>query len=192
MMTSSRPFFVSDPADWSPVAQQQAFRRILNAFSYPGRIVRLDSPAAHALPIVLATLLDPAATLADPCEVVSPQDRQRLGACSADASRAQFVVMPGSRLPDFEPSIGVLESPEQGATLLLLADKLTDCSGLRLKGPGIRNSATVHVDGVNDQWWTLRESWNGSFPLGVDVLLLCSDSLAAIPRTIQITVEGSR
>jgi len=191
-MTSTAPFFVSDPADWSPVAQQQAFRRILNAFSYPGRIVRLDRSAAHALPIVLATLLDPAATLADPCEVVSPQDRQRLGACGVDASRAQFVVMPGSRLPDFEPSLGVLESPEQGATLLLVADKLTDSGGLRLKGPGIRDSATLHVEGVNDRWWTLRERWNGSFPLGVDVLLLCRDSLAAIPRTIQITVEGAR
>jgi len=191
-MMTSRTSFVSDPADWSPVAQQQAFRRILNAFSYPGRIVRLDRSAAHVLPIVLATLLDPAATLADPCEVVSPQDRQRLGACSVDASRAQFVVMPGSRLPDFEPSLGVLESPEQGATLLLVADKLTDSSGLRLKGPGIRNIATLHADGVNDQWWKLRESWNGSFPLGVDFVLLCGDSLAAIPRTIQITVEGAR
>jgi alpha-D-ribose 1-methylphosphonate 5-triphosphate synthase subunit PhnH len=191
-MTSSKHFIASDPADWSPSAQQQAFRRILNAFSYPGRIVTLDRPAAHALPIVLATLLDPAATLADPYDVVSPQDRYRLGARSVDASHAQFVVMPGSRLPDFEPSLGVLESPEQGATLLLVADKLTDSRGLRLKGPGIQNSNTLHVDGVNGQWWKLRESWNDSFPLGVDVVLLCSDSLAAIPRTIQITVEGSR
>ena len=189
-MTSTSRFSLSDPADWSAVAQQQAFRRILNAFSYPGRIVRLDRPATHALPVVLATLLDSAATFADPCDVVSPQDRQRLGACSVDASDAQFVIMPGNRLPDFEPSVGTLESPEQGATLLLIADKLTDCSGLRLKGPGIRDNATLHVDGVNDQWWKLRESWNGSFPLGVDVVLLSSDSLTAIPRTIQIAVEG--
>ena len=192
MMTSTAPFIASDPADWSPLAQQQAFRRILNAFSYPGRIVALHTPAAHALPIVLATLLDPAATLADPCDVVSPRDRHRLGARSVDPTGAQFVVMPGSRLPDFEPSLGVLESPEQGATLLLVADRLTDSRGLRLKGPGIPDSNTLHVDGVNEQWWKLRESWNGSFPLGVDIVLLCSDCLAAIPRTVQIATEGAR
>ena len=191
-MTSPGPVFESDPADWSPLAQQQAFRRILIAFSYPGRIVALDRSAAHALPIVLATLLDRAATLADPYELVSPRDRQRLGARSVAASRAQFVVMPGRRLPEFEPLLGELESPEQGTTLLLVADKLTDSRGLRLKGPGIRNSTIMRVDGVNDQWWKLRESWNSGFPLGVDVVLLSSDCMAAIPRTIQITVEGPR
>ncbi len=191
-MTSASSLIASDPADWSALTQQQAFRRLLNAFSYPGRIVTLDRPAVHALPIVLATLLDPAATLADPCDVVCRQDRQRLGARSVDANRAQFVVMPGSRLPDFEPSLGVLESPEQGATLLLVADTLTDGRGLCLNGPGIRNSNTLHVHGVNDQWWKLREGWNSCFPLGVDVVLVCTNSLAAIPRTIQITVEGAR
>lgn len=178
------------PADFTPIAQQRAFRQILDAFSYPGRIVSLDTPAAHGLPVVLATLADGAASLADPHGVLSAQDRRRIGARDVAAGEAQFVVMPGNQLPDFELALGTLESPEQGATVLLLADALASPGGLRLAGPGIKDSASLHVAGVNRRWWQLRALANGSFPLGLDVVLLCGRRLAALPRTIRVSTEG--
>jgi alpha-D-ribose 1-methylphosphonate 5-triphosphate synthase subunit PhnH len=183
---------VSHPADWTPLVQQRAFRRILNAFSYPGRIVELETQAAHVLPLVLATLADPATTLADPCELVGAADRQRLGAKSASADQAQFVVMPGSQLPAFELALGTLDSPEKGATVVLVADEIKQGSSLVLSGPGIQSSSSLQVTGVDPQWWKLRKQWNSAFPLGADVVLLDEHSVVALPRTIKVVVEGGR
>jgi alpha-D-ribose 1-methylphosphonate 5-triphosphate synthase subunit PhnH len=180
----------SDPADWTPLVQQRAFRRILDAFSYPGRIVELDTQAAHVLPLVLATLADPATTLADPCNLVSPADRQRLGTKSATTDQAQFVVMPGGNVPDFVPSVGTLDSPEKGATVVLLVDEIKQGAGLVLSGPGIESSTSLQVTGIDPQWWTLRKRWNSAFPLGVDAVLLDKRHVVALPRTIKVAVEG--
>ncbi|RQS71138.1 phosphonate C-P lyase system protein PhnH [Burkholderia sp. Bp8963] len=182
----------SHPADWTPLAQQRAFRRILDAFSYPGRIAELETQATHVLPLVLATLVDPATTLADPCELIDAADRQRLGAKTASATAARFVVMPGSQVPDFEPALGTLDSPENGATVVLVVDEIKHGSGLLLGGPGIQGSNPLQVTGVDSQWWELRKQWNSAFPLGVDVVLLGDCSLVALPRTIRIDVEGGR
>jgi alpha-D-ribose 1-methylphosphonate 5-triphosphate synthase subunit PhnH len=192
MMNKLHTRIVSHPADWTPLVQQRAFRRIVDAFSYPGRIVELETQATHVLPLVLATLADPATTLADPCELVGAADRQRLGATSASADQAQFVVMPGSRIPDFELALGTLDSPETGATLMLVADQIKQGAGLSLSGPGIQSSSSLQVTGIDPQWWKLRKQWNSVFPLGVDVVLLCERSVVALPRTIKIAVEGGR
>lgn len=179
-------------ADFSALAQQRAFRLILDAFSYPGRIVGLDTPADHALPLVLATLADGAASLADPHGLVCAQDRRRFGVPDAAPSAAQFVVMPGDRLPDFEIALGTLESPEQGATVLLLADALGPHGDLQLSGPGIKGSTSLHVAGVDRRWWHMRALANSSFPLGLDLMLLCGRRLAALPRTVRVTIAGGR
>jgi alpha-D-ribose 1-methylphosphonate 5-triphosphate synthase subunit PhnH len=190
MMNNLQTRIGSDPADWTPLVQQRAFRRILDAFSYPGRIVELDTHATHVLPLVLATLADPATTLADPCEMVSPADRQRLGAKTATTDQAQFVVMPGSNVPDFVPSVGSLDSPEKGATLVLVVDEIKQGSGLALSGPGIESSSSLHVTGIDPTWWKLRKQWNSAFPLGVDAVLVDKRHVVALPRTIKVAVEG--
>ncbi|MEX3967875.1 phosphonate C-P lyase system protein PhnH [Paraburkholderia sp. EG286B] len=192
MMNKLETRIVSHPTDWTPLAQQRAFRSIVDAFSYPGRIVKLETQAAHVLPIVLATLADPATTLADPCELVDAADRQRLGAKSAGADQARFVVMPGSQAPDFEPALGMLDSPEKGATLILIADEIGQGSGLILSGPGIQSSTSLQVTGIDPQWWKLRRKWNSAFPLGVDVALLGEHSVVALPRTVKVAAEGDR
>jgi alpha-D-ribose 1-methylphosphonate 5-triphosphate synthase subunit PhnH len=183
---------VSHPADWTPLVQQRAFRRIVDAFSYPGRIVELETQAGHVLPLVLATLADPATTLADPCELVGAADRQRLGVKTASADQAQFVVMPGSEVPDFELALGTLDSPEKGATLILIVDEIKQGSGLILSGPGIQSSSSLQVTGIDPQWWKLRRKWNSAFPLGVDVVLLGEHGVVALPRTIKVAAEGDR
>jgi alpha-D-ribose 1-methylphosphonate 5-triphosphate synthase subunit PhnH len=192
MMNELHTRIVSHPADWTPAVQQRAFRRILDAFSYPGRISELETQAAHVLPLVLATLADPATTLADPCELVDAADRQRLGAKSASADRAQFVVMPGTEVPAVELACGTLDSPENGATLVLVADEIKQARGLALSGPGIQSGISLQVSGVDPQWWTLRKRWNSAFPLGVDMVLLDGRSVVALPRTIKVAVEGGR
>ncbi|MEX3813875.1 phosphonate C-P lyase system protein PhnH [Paraburkholderia sp. BR13439] len=192
MMNELQTHIVSHPADWTPLVQQRAFRRILDAFSYPGRVSELETQATHVLPLVLATLADPATTLADPCEMLGAADRQRLGAKSTSADRAQFVVMPGSQLPAVEPAFGTLDSPESGATLVLVVDEIKQGGELVLSGPGIQSSVSLHVSGVDPQWWKLRRQWNSGFPLGVDLVLLDERSVVALPRTTKVAIEGGR
>ncbi|HEC5233353.1 TPA: phosphonate C-P lyase system protein PhnH, partial [Pseudomonas aeruginosa] len=51
---------------WQAPRQQTAFRQLMTAFSYPGRVVPLADGAESALLLVLTTLVDSACALADP------------------------------------------------------------------------------------------------------------------------------
>lgn len=177
--------------DWLPATQQRAFRQILRAFSYPGRVCVLDSEAPSALPLLLATLVDGGIRLADPHTLLNEDDRRRLGAASALPENAQFIVHPGSCSPDFHPALGSLEIPEQGATVILLATDLESGSCLRLAGPGIADETSITVKGVDPAWWDQRMEWNASFPLGVDLMLIAGRKVVALPRTTRIAMGGS-
>ncbi|MDX3904893.1 MAG: phosphonate C-P lyase system protein PhnH [Pigmentiphaga sp.] len=181
----------SVPSDWQPAAQQAAFRQVLAAFSYPGRIVSFDTGAADALPLLLATLIDGSVSMADPHGLVAADDRRRLGARPATPETAQFVVAEGSRAPDFAPALGSLDNPEQGATLLLAANGLGSGYRLSLEGPGIAAPATLAVQGIEPVWWQERAAWNAGFPLGVDLVVLAGRSAVALPRTTRIVMEGA-
>lgn len=179
----------SDPQDWLAIRQQSAFRQLLDAFAYPGRVCELDS-AADALPLLLATLVDGSVTLADPHALIVADDWRRLGVLRATPEVAQFIVMPGDRPPDFQPGLGSLENPEQGATLILRTAELNRGHTLYLTGPGIEDQTVLRVSGVDPAWWTLRAQCNVAFPLGVDMLLISGQQIAAIPRTTHIAIQG--
>jgi len=170
---------------WQAPTQQAAFRQLLDAFSYPGRRVELNTEE-DALVLVLATLLDGGVTLADPQGLVSADDQRRLGVMTVNPEQAQYVVMSGEHVPDFKPALGTLESPEQGATLILRVSSLGSDGCLRLSGPGIESETTLSVNGIDPAWWALRSSWNGAFPLGIDLILVAGNQVVALPRTTRI------
>lgn len=170
---------------WQVPTQQAAFRLLLEAFSYPGRRIELNTEG-DALVLVLATLLDGGVTLADPQGLVSADDQRRLGVTTVSPEQAQYVVMSGDHVPDFKPALGTLESPEQGATLILKVDSLGSDGCLRLSGPGIESESWLSVSGIDPAWWARRNSWNGAFPLGIDLILVAGNQVVALPRTTRI------
>lgn len=176
---------------WQAVTQQAAFRRLLDAVSYPGRVCELDSETADALPLLLATLMDRSVTLSDPYRLITTDDLCRLGAIRATPQQAQFIVMPGDRTPDFEPALGSLENPQLGASLILCAAAFNRGTALRLSGPGIATETVLSTTGIDPVWWSLRRQWNISFPLGVDMLLVAGRQVVSIPRTTQIIMKGT-
>jgi alpha-D-ribose 1-methylphosphonate 5-triphosphate synthase subunit PhnH len=189
-MSEPRRIFTVDHAPstlqaWQAPTQQAAFRQLLDAFSYPGRRVELNTKE-DALVLVLATLLDGGVTLADPQGLVSADDQRRLGVMTVNPEQAQYVVMSGDHVPDFQPVLGTLESPEQGATLILKVDSLGGDDCLRLSGPGIEIETALSVSGIDPAWWALRSSWNGAFPLGIDLILVAGNQVVALPRTTRI------
>ncbi|MBB3330814.1 alpha-D-ribose 1-methylphosphonate 5-triphosphate synthase subunit PhnH [Halomonas campaniensis] len=175
---------------WQPPRQQRAFRGLLTAFSYPGRVVHLADDGESATLLLLATLTDGASRLADPERRLAEDDIRRLGVRSSAVESADFVLCGAAHPPQMTPRLGSLENPEQGATLIIQVPALEEGIELHLTGPGIQAEQTLRVAGVDPAWWRLRDEWNVHFPLGVDLILASERAVAVLPRTTRLTVEG--
>lgn len=174
---------VAIPGIWQPHTQQQAYRQLMQAFANPGQIETLSD---DALLLTLATLLDGATSLADVHGLISALDHTRLETVNATPETAHFVLADGAQAPAFTPSLGTLESPEGGATLLLAIESVSQGKSYTLSGPGVDGVRNIKVQGLNPAWLDARESWNAAFPMGVDIVLLAGSQVLALPRTTSI------
>lgn len=177
---------------WQPAQQQQLFRSLLDAFSYPGRIQTCKTEPSLAL---LSALLDGQTTLSDPQDLLPESIWPKLEAQRVPYDLAAFILLDGCRAPESTPNLGTLEEPEHGATLLLRVAALHEDSAgelrLQLSGPGIRQSISVGVDGLHADWIAARNDWVSDFPLGVELLLCDAQRFVALPRTTQIKIGGA-
>ncbi len=117
----------------------------------------------------------------------------------SDAAEAAFVVWPAERVRPVAWSVldaGTDEVPQSGATLLIevrsLQSQATSMAAtlLQLRGPGIESEQTVAVGGLDAAFWQARAALACEYPRGIDLILCCGDTLAAIPRTTRVTVQG--
>ncbi|MDP1541279.1 MAG: phosphonate C-P lyase system protein PhnH [Methylotenera sp.] len=176
------------PSIWQADTQQRAFRKIMNAFARPGAIEILEGETLEsgALLLTLATLLDGATTLADFDGMLSEHDMARLEVATVAAEQARFVLTHGEAAPAFTPSLGTLESPDMGATILLKIQAIGSGHRLKLTGPGVDGACEVAVNGLHPAWIAAHQNWNSAFPLGVDFLLVAEHQVMALPRTTRI------
>jgi alpha-D-ribose 1-methylphosphonate 5-triphosphate synthase subunit PhnH len=182
---------------WHPATQQAVFRRLLDCYSHPGRAAACSDTDRAPLTALLATLLDAETSLANPHHLIEAGDWPKLEVRSGTAEHAAFVVANGALAADFTPRLGTLESPEQGATLLLLVNSLGNeqaqsggqCLNLKLSGPGIPGTLKLAVSGLHPGWLAARADWVSGFPLGVDLILCDSRCFTALPRTTHIELE---
>lgn len=183
---------------WMPEAQQRAFRAVLQGFGRPGTLVA--AAASSAVLMFLSTVLDESVSLADPLELLDAGSRRLLMAPSAPVAEARFVLLDGRRRPDpaWQPALGTLESPELGATLVLLVDALGEprragavqTTVLQLQGPGVLGARALAVSGLHLAWLERRAAWVAAFPLGVDIVLAAPRALVALPRTTRVTLRA--
>jgi alpha-D-ribose 1-methylphosphonate 5-triphosphate synthase subunit PhnH len=185
----------ADPA----LEAQATFRRLLEAIAHPGRIVmapeRLPAPPAPLLAPAYAaalTLLDFETPLWVEPSLATPGviDSLRLqcGCPIALPAKARFALLAGSGVPLAAFDQGTPEYPDRSATLIWQVDSLEAERGVLLTGPGIRSSTRLHIEGVPDDFWTQWEINHRQFPLGVDVVFVTADRLAALPRSIEVKV----
>lgn len=81
---------------------------------------------------------------------------------------------------------GTLENPDQSATILIEVERLSNNRQLVFTGPGIQKSAHAEIAGY-EHWLAVRAEKNREYPLGVDLILMDSNSkLMCIPRTTRI------
>lgn len=179
-------------AMWQPHTQQQNYRTLLEAMARPGTRQPLYGlePGSRAILAVLATLLDVTVTLSDPHDLLSDSDWTLLQCGREKPERAAYLLCSGQRQPLFEPRLGTLDSPEHSATLVIQVRSLS-AGNLRIgySGPGIRQSGTCDIEGLDLAWLECRRSWVGAFPLGVDLILVDSEHVLALPRTTRVEVH---
>lgn len=175
---------------------QRAFRAVLDALARPGRLGRLAGmpaapglgPAATAVALALTDFetpvwLDGAAAAAAEylrfhcgCPLVDERAAAAFGFCAEPAA------LPG--LLGFATGSDLY--PEQSATLVIEVDGLAEDGGLRLLGPGIQRERRLRIAGLREGVWREWRQLGELFPRGVDLILTCGDTLAALPRTVKV------
>ena len=194
---------------------QQAFRCVLTAMSYAGRIQALppaaldglqpaDAELAPPLPVGLAALLlalldaQTPALLAGAFAEAAPWLRFHTGARLAGMDEP--VALAAARAVDVDAALcarlalGSDEAPQDGATLIVEVDGLSDAdaaagTALALRGPGIASVQRLRVAGLPASFWHWRRRLQAAMPRGVDLVLAHGTRLAAIPRSSRIDLE---
>lgn len=214
MSTNSRPptalpsTVLPAIAHLDPAASQRIFRRLLDAFAHPGRIVDLDGGGSN--PMIDPVLL-PVLALAD-LEVLvhvidEPEraaDLSRLVTRSTGASTdttletADMVVASGTIDAGLiaRCRTGDAWRPEVGARLSLRCTRvwaaLADVGDgadlvLRLTGPGARDGRIVGVAGVSADVFEAIDLANADHPAGVDTWLIDGvGRCVGLPRSCRI------
>ena len=179
------------PTTYKPLTQQRVYRSLLDAHSFPGRVIDLeghleDQPALLAL---LATLLDHTTTLYDAEGLVSGEELLRLEARRQCAEQADYVLFKSDLPPpaDFVPRLGDVYQPHLGATLILQVDSVASGDDIyELTGPGIETTQRLALKGLHPKWFERRRGWVADYPMGVDLVLCDQTRIAALPRTTHI------
>lgn len=178
---------------------QRVFRAALTALAEPGRVVALGAlpspppglcPAQGALLLALADRETPV-WLDAPCDDAATRDYLRFHCGSplvASSAAARFAVLSDlARLPALERfAAGDPDYPDRSATLLVAVRELAEGGPLQLRGPGIRDTRSLHVSGWSERCSAFFAANHARFPLGVDVFLCCGHALAALPRTCRV------
>lgn len=187
------------------LGSQSVFRAALHALSHPGRVTVLPHdaqvpsrghPASAAL---LLALLDPDCTLWLSRSLAGSDAaawlRFHTGCVLVDAPEAaQFAwVAQGDECPRFDRfAQGSDAYPDQSTTCVIDVVALDEggADAWTLRGPGIRDSASIAVEGLpgtGESAFAAQWSANhAAFPRGVDVFLASPTQIVGLPRSTRI------
>lgn len=189
------------PGFGNPVMDaQQAFRKILDAMSHPGRIVTFEGAPAgpetlsSAATSVCLALIDFETPVWFDEEAHSAADYLKFH-CSCPIAELSIdavfaLIAEPQKLTDLEAfNLGSNDYPDSSSTLIIEVENISTQGAITLRGPGIEDSMQLSVEGVNECFWKQVQANNTLFPCGVDILLTHGNQLVALPRTTQIEVE---
>ena len=185
---------------------QKNYRRLLQALSRPGRVVRLE-----ALGVV--SLFTAAIAVAE-CLLDSEVSICVIGNGGAPALQTAIVAATGVQL-ECQPAAdfifvagassrggaglakrGCSESPEEGATLVYCIDSqpagVAERFRVRLSGPGIpgANGIVPEMGGIPVEEFQELMTANADYPLGVDAFFVRpSGEVMGLPRSTRILVR---
>lgn len=168
----------------------QAFRGIMEAMAYPGRLKDIwgatpPAPLSKAAGTLLLTLCDAETPVylageAD-CDAVRAWVAFHTGAPVSDPTQCMFAVGTWAALaPLSSYPIGTAEYPDRAATLIIECPELTT-SGAILTGPGIKTSTGLSLPDVD-----AFQANHALYPLGLDFFFTSDTRIAALPRSSRV------
>ena len=168
-----------------------AFRSLMEAMARPGTIQDIKgaappAPLSPAMGAVLLTLCDtetPVYLAGEmDCDAVRAWLSFHTGAPFVGPAHCMFAVGTWDAIaPLTAYPIGTSEYPDRSATLVVECSELA-ATGATLTGPGIKDQATLSLPEVE-----AFQSNQTLFPLGLDFILTCGNSLAALPRSTEVS-----
>lgn len=183
------------------IDSQRVFRRSLDAFSHPGRVIPIDCDAEAPAGVGVAAC---AILLALPDHDTPVWLSPSLGSEAAAYFRFHTGCPIAEAYPDADFALirafdelpplagfkcGSEEYPDHSATVVIEVPSIATDHGWRLTGPGILGEARVAIPGMDHafvaQWATCRKL----FPRGIDILFTCGALACCLPRTIQVGEE---
>jgi alpha-D-ribose 1-methylphosphonate 5-triphosphate synthase subunit PhnH len=183
------------------IAAQAHFRALLDAMACPGRIVALIgelpappvplAPAAFALALALVdhetpVWLGPALR----GEPITASLRFHCGCrIVAERDRAAFAFATADGLGDLEGfAQGEPDYPDRSTTVILQVGSLHEggAGAVRLTGPGIPSAHLLLAADLPATFWLALQAGRCRFPLGIDLVLVAGDRIAAIPRSTNV------
>ncbi len=190
---------------------QRVFRSLLEALSHPGTICDIASDNASPTPLMPATtalcltLLDfesrvwlqPECPASNADSALHRYLRFHCGCpIDADSRTAHFAIVHDAQalpsLNTFHP--GDTEFPDRSTTVIIQVNNLvndaTAQSAVRLRGPGIRTTASLACVGLPSRFWQEWRENTEQFPLGIDVILVDGKRVVGIPRTVQLETQS--
>jgi alpha-D-ribose 1-methylphosphonate 5-triphosphate synthase subunit PhnH len=179
-------------------ASQATFRRVLNALAEPGLQQTLTAAITGPAPLDAATTAL-CLTLADFETPVWCDAASYTPAVAAylrfhcgcplvdDPARAQFAIIADASNAALDRfTQGSMEYPDRSTTLLIQVPTLVDGPVRTLSGPGIAQTRTLRVGGLPHDFDSRWRENAASFPLGVDIVFCCGDTMIGLPRTTHI------
>ncbi|KGR79330.1 phosphonate C-P lyase system protein PhnH [Ureibacillus manganicus] len=180
---------------------QLAFREVLEALSFPGKINLVDecpydmSPLISQTGLVCMTLLDSEVTfhVSDDNNEITKTLHAYTGSHTIEASKADFIILPlsssmGVILNKLEQAnIGDLVRPHKSATIIFEVESLQSGFKYDLKGPGIKGTNFLKCT-VQPEILKKRNEINKEYPLGIDMIFIdLQGNVVGLPRTTQLT-----
>jgi alpha-D-ribose 1-methylphosphonate 5-triphosphate synthase subunit PhnH len=175
----------------------RAFRVLLEAMAHPATIARLDlalpridgaDPAALATlltlvdvdtPLWLAGHAQPALTgylrFHCGCRIVADPGSAHFALLSRAVRASRAFVLP----------VGSDEYPDRSATAVVEVASLREGVAQRVRGPGIRTSASL-APVVDAGFWSAWRANAALYPCGIDIIFTCGNELMALPRSSRL------
>lgn len=175
------------------------FRLIMGALARPGRAKPFTPAVSSPLPLwptaaaVALTLCDfqTPVWLSAPLATAPVLNYLRFHAGATITSHvddAAFAIASAEDpvLPLTRYARGTHEYPDRSTTLILQVPGFSCPAAVELRGPGLEAPSPFGVQGFGTAFWLAMAENHSLFPLGVDVIFVSPEAIAACPRSTSI------
>lgn len=181
---------------------QKSFRKLLEAISYPGKLVEFSADLAYRgdlsneLMEAVISLVDGEVGLytSSDDEKAKEEIYIRTNASVKEISQADFIVVAKEDFSKLSSIInqagkGTYVSPDKGATIIVEIGEFSSKEKLSLRGPGIEGVKQCQIPN-SSSWLQARNEAVEKFPMGIDMFFISADKkILGLPRTTIVKEE---